>query len=428
MKKVLIITYYWPPAGGPGVQRILKYAQYLPDFGWQPIILAPKRGEYPGLDPLLEKKIPKNCIVYKTNIIEPGALYKKFVGFKKDQHIPVAVLTEKNLSWKKKLANWVRLNLFIPDAKIGWRFSALRMADKIIKKHNPDIIFSSSPPPSVHLIARKIAAKYNKKWVADFRDPWTKIHYYNQLPKFKLSQYIDNFLEKKTLQKATKVTTVNRDFFDTIYENKEIIISNGYDSNDFPKLEPFKNKKFNICYTGSLKTRQFVQSLFSSLRDLCLEENTLNLLQINFFGNVDPDVKQKIIDMNINCQIEFKGFMAHEIILSEIMKADLLLIIIGKSERASHIFSTKVFEYLYARKPIIAVGQKGSSVDKLIQKTNSGKLFDYEDSIGIKKYIIEIIDTWKNNEPFISFNNTEIEKYERKALTKKLVDIFEEII
>ena len=157
MKKVLIITYYWPPSGGPGVQRVLKFAKYLPQFGWQPIILTVKNGEYPAIDETLEKDIPPECIVYKTNSWEPTNLYKKFAVMKKDEKIPVAVLSENNVSWKKKIANWIRLNLFIPDAKIGWIPFAVRKGKEIIKEHQPDVIFSSSPPHSLQFIAKKLA-------------------------------------------------------------------------------------------------------------------------------------------------------------------------------------------------------------------------------------------------------------------------------
>ncbi|MDA3871426.1 MAG: glycosyl transferase family 1, partial [Candidatus Marinimicrobia bacterium] len=171
MKKVLIITYYWPPAGGPGVQRVLKFAKYLPQFGWQPIILTVKNGEYSAIDESLIKEIPKECIVYKTKTFEPYNLYKKFVGKKKDEKLPTYILnTNKNDNLNNKIAKWIRANLFIPDARIGWISHIVREGMKIIEKENPDIIFSSSPPHSLQIGAKKLAKKSGLKWVADFRD------------------------------------------------------------------------------------------------------------------------------------------------------------------------------------------------------------------------------------------------------------------
>jgi hypothetical protein len=191
MKKVLIITYYWPPAGGPGVQRVLKFVKYLPELGWQPLVLTVKKGEYPAIDETLAKNIPPECKVFKTNIFEPSDLYKRFLGMDDKAKIPTAVLADNNPGLKKQIANLIRLNFFIPDAKIGWKKFAVEEGLKIIETEKPDLIFSSSPPPTVHLIAKKLAAKTNLKWVADFRDPWTDIHYYEKQPRLFFAKYLD---------------------------------------------------------------------------------------------------------------------------------------------------------------------------------------------------------------------------------------------
>ncbi|MCK4715587.1 MAG: glycosyltransferase, partial [Candidatus Marinimicrobia bacterium] len=218
MKKVLIITYYWPPAGGPGVQRVLKFAKYLPEFGWQPIILTVKNGEYPAIDNSLQKEIPANCKVYNTFSIEPNFVYKKFTGMGSDEKIPTAVLAAENTNWKKRLANWIRLNLFIPDAKIGWIPFAVRKGKKIIKAEKPDIIFSSSPPPTVHLIARKLAKWSGIKWVADFRDPWTDIYHYNDVKRSAWSLNRDKDKEKEIVTSADEIITVSQNVAELLNE------------------------------------------------------------------------------------------------------------------------------------------------------------------------------------------------------------------
>jgi glycosyltransferase involved in cell wall biosynthesis len=429
MKKVLIITYYWPPAGGPGVQRVLKFSQYMVEYGWQPIVLTVNNGEYPGLDPGLEKKIPDSCLVFKTDSREPGSLYKRFVGMKQSEAIPVAVLTEKKNSWRKKLANWIRLNLIIPDAKIGWKPFALKEGEKIINKYQPDIIFSSSPPPTVHLIAKALSKKMGVKWIADFRDPWTKIHYYNQLPKNKLSQRIDKNLEKEVLKATDKITVVNQDFFDEIDKQKEVVIPNGFDLSDFPVIKiKNRNDKFTICYAGSFKTRQFLDSFFDALNEIVLDMDISNFIILEFLGNVDPIIKQKIESKKLPCEINFVGFVGHDQVLKKIIQADLLLLVIGKSDCAPHILSTKVFEYLNARKPILAFGPENGAVDKLLQKTKSGKLFNYDDKDNAIRYLRDQVQKWKDNIVYTDFDNEQISKYNRKTLTKKLVNIFEEIL
>jgi hypothetical protein len=273
MKKVLIITYYWPPAGGPGVQRILKFAKYLPDFGWQPIILTVKNGEYPAIDESLINEIPNNCRVFKTNSIEPNNLYKKLIGIKSNQNIPVAVLAEKHQSLKKKIANRIRLNLFIPDAKIGWKPFAVKKSKQIINEFNPDLIFSSSPPPTVHLIAKSLKKYSNLKWVADLRDPWTDIYYYHNLKKSKISTRLDKNLELSVFKSADLLCTVSKDLAN-IFAGKKPgldikIITNGFDPDDLPDISlKEKYKKFTIAYAGKLNVQQNPNNLWQVLQKL----------------------------------------------------------------------------------------------------------------------------------------------------------------
>ena len=222
LKKVLIITYYWPPAGGPGVQRVLKFAKYLPEFGWQPIILTVENGEYPAIDESLLKEIPQGIKVYKTKSFEPFTIYRKFFSDKKNQPIPVGILAQSGGSLKKRIANFIRLNFIIPDAKIGWKFSAVKEGQKIIDLEKPDLIFSSSPPPTTHLIAKTLAKRNKIKWIADLRDPWSKIHYY-QNNRLAIANKLDERIEHKTLSASNKVITVSENFAKLISVEKNKI-------------------------------------------------------------------------------------------------------------------------------------------------------------------------------------------------------------
>ncbi len=423
MKKVLIITYYWPPAGGPGVQRILKFAKYLPELGWQPIILTVENGEYPASDNSLKREIPDSCIVYRTKSLEPGLIYKKFIGMKANYKIPVAVLTEKNLSWKKRLANWIRLNLIIPDAKIGWKSFAVKEGKKIINKHKPDIIFSSSPPPTVHLIARKLAKWSKLRWISDFRDPWTKIHYYRGFTKNYFAQRLDLALEKSVLDYASKICAVNRGFFDYVDQKKFIQLTNGFDSNELTVVKKNNaNLKFTIVYSGALKTRQYVGTFFDILKNLSLR------IQFEIIGNVDPQVRLMMEEKQLPHDVVYHGFQSHNKVIEAIYNSDLLLLIIGKSDISHQIYSTKLFEYLMVKKPILAYGPINGAADNLIKTTSAGKLFDYDDIDGPKKFISEHYQSWEKNISYSGFKKKEIEKYERKELTNKLVKIFEELL
>ena len=428
MKKVLIITYYWPPAGGPGVQRVLKFAKYLPQFGWQPIVLTVKDGEFIARDESLSEDIPKNVKVFKTSSIEPNTIYKRFVGMDQNAILPDAVLTQKDVSWKKKIANWIRMNLFIPDAKIGWKPFAVSEGKQIIKEEKPDIIFSTSPPPTVHLIAQKLSRLSNIPWVADFRDPWTNIHYYKNQSMTRLTSGLDKKLESEVLRQANRVTVVNKGFFDKTDEFTEHIISNGFDSDDLtPGEVPVGNKKFTIRYVGSFKIRQYVDSFFRILKEISGSTDR-DVVKFEIIGNLDPLVKKEIVKLNLKIEFNFTGYMEHKKALALSGSSDLLCLFIGKSDVSANLLSGKVFEYLMVKKPILAYGPVGGAADRLLSSTGSGKLFDYQDQAGAKDFIFNLQKNWKENKSYLKFNEDEITKYERKALTWSLVNHFEELV
>ena len=429
MKKVLIITYYWPPAGGPGVQRVLKFAKYLPHFGWQPIILTVKKGEYPAIDETLAKDIPENCKVYKTNSIEPNFLYKKFTGTK---NIPVAVLTEKNLTWKKKLANWIRLNLFIPDAKIGWMPFAVREGKKIIEREKPDIIFSSSPPPTVHLIAKKLAKCSGIKWVADFRDPWTDIDYYQKVNRSKLAETIDELLEEKVLKSANNIVTISESMairFSHISNKICNTIYNGFDSEDFLNYQNniADTKKFTILYVGNLGNNRNPEPLLDTITDL-INENTIDRkkIEIIFIGRTSNRlllIKKKYSQLSII----FKGYMQYKATIDYIMKTDVLLLLINNIANNEGIITSKIFSYLPTGNYILAFGPEKGEVDKILTYTKTGQIFSYYNKDRIKNTLINLYEKWEKNIPLTTINKKEVEKYSRKNETMMLSKIFKRL-
>lgn len=432
MKKVLIITYYWPPAGGPGVQRVLKFAKYLPEFGWQPIILTVKKGEYPAIDETLADDIPENCKVYKTKSLEPNFLYKKFTGMDSDMSVPVAVLAEKDVNWKKKIANWIRLNLFIPDAKIGWIPFAVKQGKEIIKKEKPDIIFSSSPPPTVHLIAMKLAKWSGIKWVADFRDPWTKIYHYNRSKKNKYSLLLDKKFEQQVVNSADNLVTVSNNIPSLLrHDSKKnfAIIPNGYDEDDFLGLNILeKFDKFTMAYAGKMNNQQNPRNLWIALKQL--KESNSNFaenFQILFMGNIAPDVIKEIKKYKLDSYCKFTGHIEHKNMIENILKSDVLLLLIPDTQDNKGIVTGKIFEYMRAGNFILGIGPKNGDAAKILDDTKTGKMFEYEDMEGIKKEIKRVFENWQKGTRS-EVNKEEIEKYSRRKLTHKLTEIFDSLI
>lgn len=435
LKKVLIITYYWPPAGGPGVQRVLKFAKYLPEFGWQPIILTVKTGEFPAIDKTLEKDIPKECIVYKTNSWEPTSLYKNFAGMKKDEKIPVAVLSEKNLNWKKQIANWIRLNLFIPDAKIGWIPFAVKKGRKIIKKHQPDVIFSSSPPPTVHLIAKKLAKWSGTKWVADFRDPWTDIYHLDGLTLANHARYKNLKQEKIVLSALDGMITVSTGVaqllaLKTAKPLKYQVIPNGFDETDFEYLKEKPNPRFfQIAYAGKINTQQNPSVLWKVLRNRLNENaNFQNSLKITLIGNIAPYVVKDLTDNGLEQYVEMPGYLPHPETLKRLSTADILLLLIPNTRKNRGILTGKLLEYLALKRFILGFGPIDGEAAHILRTTGCGKMIDYSDLKQTESLINDLISNWKKGiRRTVSVQDQEIKKYSRRALTADLVGFFNEI-
>jgi len=428
MKKVLIITYYWPPAGGAGVQRALKFVKYLPQSGWQPFVLTVKNPDSPVEDKSLEADIPKECKVYKTKSIEPFEFYKKFIGRNKNDKIPADVLLKKEKAGiKERLAQWIRINLFIPDAKIGWKYFAVKRGVKIVKNENIDLIFSTSPPQTVSLIAEKIAKKTNKKWIADFRDPWMEIVYYQNIKRSSFTKFIDARLEKKVLNNADGVVSISKGLIDllkTKANNKFYLLPNGYDESDFGEIQQGKNTEFTIAYTGSMSDDRIPYPLIRALKRIVFEDGIKNI-KLKIVGRAAPRLTGLIEKEKLVNYFNFTSFLPHKESTKVLQSADVLLLVIDDVPNNEGFLTGKIFEYLGCRKPIFAIGPANGDAHKILLETNSGEMVDYKDDEGAYRLLRRMYEDWKTNYSRFTYD---VEQFSRKNLTKKLVRVFEETI
>jgi hypothetical protein len=436
MKKVLIITYYWPPAGGPGVQRILKFAKYLPQYNWQPIVLTVKQGEYPAIDHSLTKEIDSCIQVVKTNSLEPGIIYKKFTGLKKEDQIPVAVLAEEEENWRKKIAHWIRLNLFIPDAKIGWLPFAIYKGKNIIRDEKPEIIFSSSPPPTVHLIARKLKKYSGLKWVADFRDPWTDIHYYENKPRLKWIENMDKKLEHSILDHADKIVCISKldiemYFKHRIQGDKCIHIPNGYDESDFKGIQPHGTSGdiFHIIHLGAAGKERNPTNLFKAIKKLS-DKSIIHpgSFCLTFIGKVEQEVMTSFKEYSILDYIKCIPYLPHKEALNHCVNASIMLLLITQSEKNIRILPGKTFEYMRLGIPLLALGPEKGEVARILNESKAGKVIDYKNEQDIYDFILKAYRKWSNKEENLLTAGNYIQRYERKNLTGELALVFNDII
>ncbi|MBR6438492.1 MAG: glycosyltransferase family 4 protein [Bacteroidales bacterium] len=432
MKRVLIITYYWPPSGGSGVQRWLKMSKYLPENGWQPVIYTAEDAEYPVEDKSLEKDVAPEAEVIRRPIVEPYSFYKKFLGIKKGEKVKAGFINEgvKKSSWKENISLWIRGNFFIPDARRWWIKPSVKYLSNYLKEHPVDAMISTGPPHSMHLIAKALHKKFNIPWVADFRDPWTEIFYFDSLKLTKCSIRKHKKLENQVLTEADKVVAVSwheAADLEVLGARKVDVVTNGYDEECAKgKTQHLEKERFTISYTGVLLPNEsFV--IWDAIKELCEENAEFNKsLKINLIGHIDESVKQYISEKNLDGKVDNIEYMQHSQVLDYQQKSDLLLLLIPRAKKAECILTGKLFEYLASGRPVLAVGPAKGDAARVLSETNCGITADYDDKSKMKEAILEYFNK-RNDNQLVGCNKKAVEKYSRRNLTKDFVKLLNDI-
>jgi glycosyltransferase involved in cell wall biosynthesis len=421
MKKVIIITYYWPPASGSGVQRFLKFSKYLRDFGWEPVILTVENGTHVAYDESLLNDIPKGVKVFKTKTFEPFGFYSMLANNKASKSKGSTGLQKD--TFLQKLLIYIRANFFIPDARKGWYNFACKKAVEIIETEAIDAIITTGPPHSTHLIGCYLKDKIRLPWIADMRDPWTTVFYNEFFPRTKSTKKKDKNLEDLVLKSADLVTVVSKGMNDEFKDraNNICTIYNGFDEGDFKTKESSRSSKFTITYTGNFFQSQNIELLWKCIDDLTKEDAIFKEnLSLNFVGNVDKQILDSLNRYNLSTFLEIEGFLPHDIAIDRMLSSSLLLLIIPNSERNNLIITGKIFEYLATSKPILSIGPNGNASD-IISESGNNKMIDYNDYDEMKCQIISAYTHWKDNTVSVSANDR-INKFSRKTLTGLLAE------
>lgn len=428
-KKILIITYYWPPAGGPGVQRWLKFAKYLPEFGWNPVIYTPENPSYPLLDESLLKDIPQNLEIVKTKIWEPYQLAEKLnksnKKFKAGQFD-----VGKNQSWKSKLSIWVRGNFFIPDARVFWVKPSIKFLEQYLKENKIEVVVTSGPPHSLHMIGLGLKKKFpDLKWIADFRDPWTEISYYKHLKLTKTSDRKHRQLESavfKTADITLATSYTDAENFRKAGANA-VCITNGFDESDASAPHPVtgketQKKNFTLSYIGVLEQLRNPENLWKILDELIKENKEFtDHFTLKFAGRIDNKILESIENSTLKNHILNLGYISHDKAVEEMATSHLLLITNFPNESSKGIIPGKIFEYLATGKQIISFGPAEADVSRILDETGAGKHFSYEDSKAVKDFILDQFELWKKGSPVENTQN--IEQFSRRNLTKMLAEV-----
>ena len=422
-KKLLIITYYWPPAGGPGVQRWLKFVKYLPDFNIQPIVYIPENPTYPIIDNGLQSEVSEKAIILKKKIVEPYG-FASFLGKNKTKKISSGIIpNQKKQSFLEKTLLWVRGNIFIPDARFLWVKPSVKYLKKYIEENQIDTIVTSGPPHSLHLIGLQLKKELNVKWFADFRDPWTTIGYHKALKLSSSAEKKHKALEKEVLTTADTIIVTSKTTkteFQAITSQPIEVITNGYDLEKVSK-QPL-DEKFTLAHIGSFLSERNPRILWKALKELTKENPDFRRdFQLKLIGAVSQEVLDTISEFKLNDYVLNLGYVSHQEAVEHQRKSQVLLLIEINSNDTKSIIPGKLFEYMVSERPIIALGPEGSDFAEIITSTNTGVFFLYDELEQLKELLLKYYNLYK--EQNLKVHAVGLQQYSRKSLTEQLTKI-----
>jgi len=422
-RKVLIILYYWPPAGGPGVQRWLKFVKYLKDFNISPTVFVPKNPYYPIKDESLELEIPNHVKVIKSKILEPYGLAKRFSKQDTNSLSKGIIKSKSSQNWLQKTMLYIRGNLFIPDARMLWIKPSVKKIDKLLKTEKFDTIITSGPPHSLHRIGFYLKQKHQDlAWIADFRDPWVNIGYHKDLKLTPSSAEKHRQMEKEVLSSADHIIVTSpstQKEFQTKTQKPVSLITNGFDDTD---IEAEPDEHFSLVHVGTLLSERNPESLWQALSELIDEdEHFKSNFELRFVGQVSQHIIESLKTFNLQKHATFLGYLPHKQAQQQMFDAQVLLLIEKDLEETQGIIPGKFFEYLQAKRPILGIGPQNWDVANLMTHHEAGNVFKYSEKDNIKSTVKTYFKAFLKGK--LASQSKNIQAYHRKELTQDLAEV-----
>ncbi|HEX8561395.1 MAG TPA: glycosyltransferase family 4 protein [Flavobacterium sp.] len=422
-KKVLIITYYWPPAGGPGVQRWLKFVKYLPGLGIEPHVYIPENPAYPIIDRNLVGEVPRQAVIVRKKIIEPYKFASFFSG-KKTKKLSAGIIpSERKQTFSEKVALWIRGNIFIPDARVFWVRPSVRFLSRYLIEHKIDTIITTGPPHSLHMIGLRLKSVADIKWIADFRDPWTTIGYHKELKLTPYSEGRHKDLEKMVLRRADQIIVTSKTTkadFEVITSKPIEVITNGYDLEQVP--DKGLDRKFSLAHIGSLLSERNPRFLWQALSEIIKENDDFKTdFELKLIGNVSRNVLDALNTYGLSDHVLNLGYVSHSEAIVQQRSSQLLLLIEINSAATKSIIPGKLFEYMVSGRPIIGIGPTGSDFADILIETNTGVFIDYAEKEKLKASILRFYQAYKTGS--LKASGVGLQKYSRENLTKHLATL-----
>lgn len=426
MRRALVITYYWPPTGGSGVQRWVKFARYLPQQGWQPVIYTPENPEMLAVDTTLEGEVPPEAEIIKTHIREPYAVYRRLIGKKKDARgAGLNPINSQKKSFLQKLMLWIRSNFFVPDPRVGWVKPSVKFLQEYLREHPVDVMVTTGPPQSMHLIGLRLHRLTGIPWVADFRDPWTKMHYFKHLELGRRALRKHLRLEREVLDGCNAVVAVTpmvQADFRAMTSTPVHLVTNGYDATDFEAvLSKRTDGTFRVVHTGLFASDGDPVKVWEALASRrAADPSFAAVLRIRLAGKVDPEIVESIRSFGLGDNLDLLGYLPHEESVAELRNADIILLPLRRDPEYRKALPGKIFECMAAGRPVLGTGQEDGAAAALIAETGTGRMFDWDKDPG------EFIDAVVAGS-FTPARNG-MEKYSRRALSAQMAELFDSLL
>ncbi|MBX2972228.1 MAG: glycosyltransferase [Flavobacteriales bacterium] len=378
MKRVLVITYYWPPNGGAAVQRWLKMVKYLPGHGWSPVVYTPENPEIILPDPALEREVPPDATVVRRPINEPYTWYKRLTGRKASDRVHLGFIKEKGRGgWREELAVWVRGNAFIPDARVWWVRPSVRFLTEYLREHPVDAVVTTGPPHSMHLIGLALKKRTGVRWIADWRDPWTNIDFYRQLKLTRAADRKHHRLEREVVKHADVNVAVGwtmADELNALGSRRTEVVTNGFDPTDVPTVadakegEPSPGDAYSLVHVGNMTASRDIPQLWTALAELCRADPAFaERFVLRFIGPVDQAVLASVERAGLAGRMERTGSVDHAQAMRAMQCARVLLLSVNDTPNARGVLTSKLFEYLAMGRPILAVGPPDGDVARVLR-------------------------------------------------------------
>lgn len=431
MRKVLFITYYFPPSGGSGVQRPLKFVKYLREFGWDPLVLTvdPAHASFPDLDSGLQSDVPPDIRVIRTKSWDPYAAYARFLGKQKSESVGIGFLGAEHASFREKFARWLRANLFLPDARIGWVRYARAAGLEAIRSGEIDAIVSTGPPHSCHLVGSYLSRHTTLPWIADLRDAWPDVAYADLLPTTGLARRMEIAIRDRVLERASVCIAVTDDLARamTVAVGRSFkIIRNGFDPAEFSHAPRLSTDLFSIVHTGNMVPARNPGTLWSVLAD-AESKKRWPRLRVRLVGNVDSSVWESAANAGVLDCIEHVPYVPHAEAIGHTIGASILLLPINRVSVAAGIVTGKIYEYLASGRPVLGLGDPDGEAATILHRTAGGQMFAYDDTESVASFIDTHYSAFEAGSPLQGASQQSAAPFSRRTQTGELAQLLNSI-